>query len=80
MASLAAPLSFASDIRPLFRDSDVSAMIRFGGFDLSKYEDVRDNADHIYERLSDRTMPCDGPWRQADIDLFAQWITNGKQP
>jgi hypothetical protein len=34
--------SFARDIRPLFRDSDVARM-RFA-FDLSRYEDVQTNA------------------------------------
>lgn len=73
-------LSFANDIRPMFRDFDITSMIRFGGFDLSKYEDVRDNAKDIYERVNDKTMPCDGPWSQADIDKFQQWIDDGKLP
>ena len=74
------PLSYADDIRQMFRDSDVSAMIRYGNFDLSKYEDVKDNAKDIHERLGDKTMPCDGPWPQADIDKFQQWIDDGKLP
>ena len=42
-------LSFARDIRPLFRDRDIGAMSSM--FDLSSYEDVRANADGIYKRL-----------------------------
>jgi hypothetical protein len=51
-------LSFNSDIRAMFRELDVEQMI--GYFDLSKYEDVKSNAESIYERLADGTMPCDG--------------------
>ena len=47
--------SFANDIAPLFRPRDVDAM-RFA-MDLSSYADVRDNAQVIYERLADGTMP-----------------------
>lgn len=80
MKTKRAPLSYAADICPMFRDSDVSAMISFGGFDLSKYEDVRDHATDIHERLNDKTMPCDAPWPQANIDKFQQWIDDGKLP
>ena len=42
------PLSFASDIRSLFRDSpDRDSMLAIWAFDLHQYEDVRDNADRI---------------------------------
>lgn len=52
-------LSFAVDIRPLFRDSpDIDSMKDFG-LDLSSYEDVRAKADVIYPRLADGSMPCD---------------------
>ena len=39
-------LSFASDIRPLFRDRDIQSMQ--SAFDLASYDDVRANADAIY--------------------------------
>jgi hypothetical protein len=29
-------------------------------FDLSSYEDVRTNADRIYQALANGSMPCDG--------------------
>ena len=46
-------LSFASDIRPLFRDTpDVDTMKRMG-LDLSSYADVKDQAAAIHARLED---------------------------
>lgn len=67
--------SFARDIRPLFRDSDVDEMSF--AFDLSDYEDVKTNADAIYERLSNGSMPCDGAWPDDQVALFRQWIDEG---
>ena len=70
------PLSFAADIKGLFRDiPDRSSMLRF--FDLHKYEDVRENAPRILERLKDGTMPCDGNWPLEKIAKFETWINEG---
>jgi hypothetical protein len=66
---------FERDIRPLFRDKDVEEM-RFA-FDLSQYADVKDNADGIYQRLQDGSMPCDEAWPPERIALFRQWIDEG---
>ena len=41
--------TFAADIRPLFRDSDIEEMS--WSFDLASFDEVRDNAEAIYERL-----------------------------
>ena len=70
--------SFASDIRPLFRDKDVDEM-QFA-FDLSSYEDVKANAAGIYDRLADGSMPCDGAWPEAQLRLFRQWMDEGASP
>jgi hypothetical protein len=67
--------SFATDIRPLFRDKDIEEM-RFA-FDLSAYDDVKDNAAGIYDRLMDGSMPCDGQWPAEHIALFRSWIDEG---
>jgi hypothetical protein len=67
--------SFASDIRPLFRETDVEEM--GFAFDLGDYEDVKANAEGIYERLADGSMPCDGPWSDEQIALFRRWIDEG---
>jgi hypothetical protein len=56
----------------LFRQKDVDDM-RFA-FDLSNFDDVKSNADGIYDRLSDGSMPCDGAWPPGQIALFRQWI------
>ena len=71
-------LSFARDIRPLFRDDDVEAMQYV--FDLASYEDVKSNAAAIYERLADGSMPCDGGWPAAQIGLFRRWMDEGCPP
>jgi len=72
-------LSFAADIRPLFRDSDVETMKNFG-LDLSSYEDVKAQAEGIYARLDDGSMPCDDPWPKAQIARFKQWMDEGMAP
>jgi hypothetical protein len=68
--------SFARDIRPLFRDKDIDEM-RFA-FDLSNYDDVKNNAAAIYDRLVDASMPCDGAWLEHQIALFRQWMDEGE--
>lgn len=73
-------VSYATGIMELFRPRDVLAMERISGWNLHNYEDVVEHADTILARLSDQTMPCDGSWPKADIDLFAQWIEDGKKP
>jgi hypothetical protein len=48
-------VSFERDIRPLVRDGDIDAML--WAFDLASYDDVRANAEEIYERLAHGSMP-----------------------
>jgi len=73
-------LTYATDIRPLFRDRDVSAMKRNGPFDLSSYGDVVAHADAILRRLEAGDMPCDGAWPAEQVAKFRQWIDDGKLP
>jgi hypothetical protein len=68
-------VSYERDVRPLFREQDHRSMMSF--FDLWSYEDVRDNADAILERVSDGSMPCDSEWPQEHVDLFQRWIDAG---
>ncbi len=70
-------LSFEEDIRPLFRDKDVEEMKEIAHFDLSKYEDVRDNAEAILSYLADGSMPCDGPWPDEQVEKFRRWVDQG---
>jgi hypothetical protein len=73
-------LSFATDIRPLFRDSpDVDTMKRMG-LDLSSYDDVKAQAVVIHARLEDGSMPCDDPWPEAQVALFRRWMDEGMAP
>ncbi len=72
-------LSFAADIRPLFRPYDVESM-KPNGMDLSSYEDVKKHAQDIYARLSAKEMPCDGSWKDDDLEKIKEWIDSGSQP
>ena len=71
--------SFEEDIRPLFRPRDINIMRAVAGFDLSKYDDVKANADRIFERLN-LNMPCDGLWPAEDIAKFQAWMDGGMPP
>ena len=76
MSARTDPLSFETDIRPLFRDRDRGSMQSH--FDLWSYDDVSDHADAILAAVAAGTMPCDGAWPDAQVDRFRQWIDNGK--
>ncbi len=77
------PLSFATDIQPLFRDKDIQAM-RPRGLDLSSYQGVKGNASDIYRVLAHPTliltMPCDGPWPADWVATFKMWMDQGMAP
>ena len=71
-------VTYEQNIRPLFRDRDIQSMSF--AFDLSSYDDVRANAEAIYQRLAAGSMPCDGPWPAEDVERFRSWIDNGSLP
>ncbi len=48
-----------------------------GWFDLANYDDVKRHHEMIYQRVADKSMPCDCPWSQEKIDLFKSWIDQG---
>ena len=80
-------VSFAADIKPLFRAVDVTHMKRFGvKLDDYAYMSNPDNANIVLARLSPRngeppSMPHGGPYWTADqLALFAQWQKDGYQP
>ena len=68
-------LTFATDIKPLFRAHDRDSMLQ--AFDLWSATDVAAHGDAIAARLRDGSMPCDGPWPAAQVTLFTQWLANG---
>jgi len=69
-------LSFARDIRPLFRPKDRDSMLR--AFDLFDYSSVVAHADAIAGALRAGKMPCDGAWPAAQVDTLQRWIDQGK--
>ena len=71
------PVSFAQDIKPLFREMDRDSMTF--AFDLWDVDDVRSNAEAILDRLRDGSMPCDDGWSADEIERFARWIATGKR-
>ena len=69
-------LSFARDIRPLFREKDRDSMLK--AFDLFDHADVARHADAIVGALRSGKMPCDGAWPASRVDQLQQWIDTGK--
>ncbi|WP_155713679.1 hypothetical protein [Burkholderia stagnalis] len=74
------PASYQLHIRPLFTAQQINCMS--GYFDLSNLADVKQNAQDIYGRLQDKSMPADatGPWPDEWIALFQRWINEGCAP
>jgi hypothetical protein len=69
-------LSFARDIRPMFRTKDREAML--AAFDLFDHADVAEHADAIVGSLRSAQMPCDGAWPVSQVDKLQRWIDTGK--
>ena len=76
VSSVADPLSFETDIKPLFSERDRRSMMF--AFDLWSHDDVSGNAEAILDRLTAGDMPCDGAWPQAQVELFERWQAAGK--
>ncbi|MGO9172724.1 MAG: hypothetical protein ACLP7P_12255 [Rhodomicrobium sp.] len=66
-------ISYAADIRPLFRPIDIAKMKKNGHFDLSSYSDVVTKSIDILGQSQKGDMPCDGAWPQSNADKFKQW-------
>jgi hypothetical protein len=71
-------LSFERDIKPLFRESDRTAMSK--AFDLWSATDVAAHGDAIVARLREGSMPCDGPWPAGQVEVVSRWLDDGAQP
>jgi hypothetical protein len=69
---------FETDIKPLFRELDRVEMDFV--FDLWSYDEVKENAADILDRIEDGTMPCDEPWDEARIQKLKDWIAEGCPP
>ena len=68
-------VSFEEDIKPLFRAMDHESMA--WAFDLASYDEVKENATAILERLRDGSMPCDGEWPEEQVERFQRWTETG---
>ncbi len=71
-------VSFAANIKPLFREHDRQSM-EFA-FDLWSRDDVQAHSAEILDKLSKGTMPCDGAWPAARVEVFKRWTETGFQP
>jgi CDGSH-type Zn-finger protein/truncated hemoglobin YjbI len=70
-------VQFEQHIKPLFRDHDRGSME--AAFDLWSYVDVRQHAAAIHERVANGSMPCDGAWPQAWVEVFQRWMDTGME-
>jgi hypothetical protein len=68
-------VGYEEDIKPLFRTEDQESMA--WSFDLFSYDDVKEHATSILDRLRDGSMPCDGEWPEDHVDRFERWIEAG---
>jgi hypothetical protein len=81
--------TYTADIKPKFRPQDIGCMAprhvlladqgwmcnAAAGFGFADHG----NARHVFERLSDGSMPTDAPWSQAWLDAYQSWIDGGFQ-
>lgn len=84
-------VSFAVDIKPLFRPVDIAHM-KLRAVKLDDYQYMSDpannhkNAQDVQDALSSQNgsppaMPPNGPyWTTENLALFAKWRSDGYQP
>lgn len=79
-----AQLSFRTDIRPMFTDTDVAHMVRASQLDLSDYQTVKTHAAAIYDAVATGAMPPansgEPRWTEAMCATFQEWQTQGCPP
>ena len=77
-------VSFATDIKPLFRPIDVAHMQKHG----VRLDDFTYMSDPVHALTVQKTltgnppsMPPGGPyWTPQQLDIYARWIADGYQP
>jgi hypothetical protein len=76
-----APLTYAHDIRPLFRDRDIACMtprrIKLGD---PTWMCVAANAQRVFDVLQAGVMPPDGKWPDDKLTIFKNWMDTGLHP
>jgi hypothetical protein len=71
-------LSFATDIRPLFREDDIECMKPMGvELDNPAWMRVPANAQSVYAAVADGSMPPGEPWPADRVALFKKWMDAG---
>src|SRR5262245_7226790 len=78
-------VSFARDIRPLFRPVDIEHMKGMNILlDDYTFMSNASNAQSVYDSLTGKTeprMPPNGPyWAKDKLELFETWMKGGRQP
>ncbi len=76
-------VSFAKDIKPLFRQIDIDHMREFVPLDDYTYMSKPANATLVLQTVEGDppSMPPGGPYRTAEqVALFKKWMTDGYQP
>jgi hypothetical protein len=83
-------VSFAADIKPLFRPLDIAHMSPHVKLDdytyMSDPANNHGNAEAVQRTVSPQggrppSMPPGGPyWTEAQVALFVKWRTDGYQP
>jgi hypothetical protein len=71
-------VGFEKHVKTLFRHRDRQSMTF--AFDLWAYDEVKQNAHAILERVRAGSMPCDGAWPPEKIDAFERWTATGMHP
>jgi hypothetical protein len=71
-------ITFAANIRPLFRDGDIRCMKKAGiKLDDPAWMCVPANANLVYGAVSAGSMPPDAPWAPDRVSLFKSWMDAG---
>lgn len=71
-------VGFAAAVKPLFTETDQKHMLFM--FDLWSYDDVKLNANEIYDAVADGRMPPGEPWDPGKVAIFKAWMEGGFQP
>jgi hypothetical protein len=68
-------VSFGHHIKPMFRAKDRQSMLF--AFDLWSYDALRTHAADVLARVANGSMPCDGSWPDAQVQVFRRWTESG---
>ena len=79
-------VSFAKDIRPMFREIDIKHMNKYqilldDHAYMSDPSNNHGNAQSVEDSLANQSMPPGGPfWTDQQLTLYRQWRSDGYQP